>query len=322
MPPTAPPPGPSTPPATVPLTPPPGGAGPLGAGATAAPPRNRRRAPLLVLGAAVVLVLAVVVALLASGGSSPSSSDAAAAVVRSAQASLTSGSAHMTIALSTSIGGHPSVTGSGTGVVDFGQDAADLKMSVGSGSVHLNEEILATGGTAYLGLPQISRLFPGKSWISLTLAGPGSGSDLGQAGLSGGSDSVGALGLLTAPGSTVVPLGTSTVGGTTVRGYRVTIDRSDIRAALQREGAAPWIQSALRDVPVIGTEDVYIDGGGVLCQVVVQTSSTVEGQVAAQTMTVGYSDYGAPVSITAPPAAQVVPLQQFVQATGDGSSLS
>jgi hypothetical protein len=67
----------------------------------------------------------------------------------------------------------------------------------------------------------------------------------------------------------------------------------------------------------------YIDNAGLLRSLTTQLSeSTAAAGALTIDETLDFSDYGEPVTVTAPPAGQVVSIQQLLQGTGTAGSAS
>ena len=135
------------------------------------------------------------------------------------------------------------------------------------------------------------------------------------------------LRLLAEQGNTVVPLGPSTIDGTVVQGYSVTLNAATIEAQLAHANLPSWMSSALSQINIESvTNNVYVDGSGLLRRYSVSlTESAPSKGTITLDESLDFSDYGAPVSVSAPPAGQVVTFEQFLQAAeaaGSGSSPS
>ena len=62
-----------------------------------------------------------------------------------------------------------------------------------------------------------------------------------------------------------MPLGPSTIDGTAVQGYSVTLNAATIKSQLAHANLPSWISSALSQVDIKSvTNDVYIDSSGLL----------------------------------------------------------
>lgn len=273
------------------------------------PPRRRRhgtRAALGAAGAAVVLVAGLVVAL---GGQS----NAEATVLGAVDSTMADGTAHLTFNLTGGAGG-ATINATGTGQIDFTQNALQMDLSMVAGGQSIDLQAVYLGGTVYEGLPQIAQIEPGKSWVSLDLASITSPAGIGGSGaLSVQGNPAQMLRMLTEQGNFATSIGSSTIGGVSVQGYDVTISADKIRTEL-----------AAADIPVdIGIKaldyKVYIDSQGLLRRTTISMGVSAQGVTVTMNESLDFTDYGTPVDVTAPPADQVVSFQQFAQDAGQAA---
>lgn len=303
---------------------PPGGAGAtfgewdaFAASAPAASKAGSRRALFAVI-AALVVVLA---ALGASIGLVGGTKNAEAEVIDSVNATLADHTAHVTMDVSGGAGG-TAVSGTGTGAIDFTQNAMSLQATVGSGGQQVSLQEMYLGGVLYENVPGIDQLVPGKSWVSLDV------SSLQQS-LGQDPSNVQAMGnpslmlhMLAQQGNTVVPVGASSVDGVDVQEYSVTVDTARLKSRL--ENLPSWMQQALSQVRFGDVSmKVYVDGAGLLRRMTEHVSMAVaSGGTVSIDVSLDFSDFGVPVSVTAPPADQVVSMQEFLQAAQSALSES
>ena len=178
-------------------------------------------------------------------------------------------------------------------------------------------QALYVDGVMYLGSPQLDQVIPGKSWLSIDLsslqkaAGAAPSGDLG--GL--GNDPAVELQMLAQEGNTVVATGPSTIDGVAVQGYSVQISAAAVANELKNADLPSWLRQAASQVKAQDTTmDVFVDQAGLLRAVRMHVKETLGSEASSDvTMTIGLSDYGAPVTITAPPADQVESFPQFLQ---------
>jgi hypothetical protein len=122
--------------------------------------------------------------------------------------------------------------------------------------------------------------------------------------------------MLAQQGNKVVARGPSTVGGDAVDGFAVTVDPADIAQKLKQADLPEWMQQAASNLTVHAfTVDVFVDHAGLLrsLSVHMDESTAATGNIAIAE-TLDFSDYGTPVTVTAPPAGQVETIEQFLQA--------
>jgi hypothetical protein len=285
-----------------------------------APRATRSRRGIAVAAALVVVVGAAVgVVVFATGTNS-----AEAAVLDAVTSTLADKTA--AVHIDTTVHS-PSIdtTVSGTGDVDFTQDALDLNLTVDQGGNQIPVQTLYLGGTVYEDLPGLSQLLPGKSWLSIDLGSPGLANRDTPGGLSSAGNPTALLKLLETQGNTVTALGSSTVDGVSVQGYKVVLDPAAVKAEIAQDHLPAWISSVVSQLNLGAmSEDVYIDGSGMLRRF---STSVTESEASVGTIsvqeTLDFSDYGTSFTVSPPPASAVVDFSQFLQAAeaslGSGS---
>jgi hypothetical protein len=259
----------------------------------------------LVVLAALGSIVAVV-----TGGTS-----AEAAVINSVNSTMADQTAHITMSLSAHTP-TATVTATGTGGIDFGHNAMQLQVSTGVGGQQINIQAVYVDGSVYENIPGLDQMIPGKSWVSVDLSSLGDSTSQSPSSLGTGDNPTAMLRLLTQQGNTVVPLGSSTVDGTSVQGYSVTLDSSAIKAELAQAKLPSWMTSALREVDIQNTTfKVYVDGAGLLRRMSVGLTESVGSAGTLRVdETLDLSDYGSAVTVGAPPPDQVASLQQVLEA--------
>jgi hypothetical protein len=276
--------------------------------------RIRRR---ILISVSLVIVLALVGGVLAAVIGSPSNADAA--VIRAVDHAIGDKTASIDMNENVLVEGK-SISFSGSGVIDFSSAAlqVDLNGSVNGQSVDVDAVYL--GGVVYEDIAGISQVASGKSWLSLNLSSltqnPSSTTGLGN-------DPIAALSALAQQGATVVDLGPSSVDGQSVEGYSVTFNPATIQSEVQKAKLPAWMRSAVSSIAVNSTsEKVYLSGDS-LVQVSIASSvnSATEGTITVNE-SVDFSNYGTPVTISAPSASQVIPFSQFVKLAEAASSNS
>jgi hypothetical protein len=212
---------------------------------------------------------------------------------------------------------------SGAGAIDG--TSGELTISLGStlqqagipAGTSLKEIFLQQNGddVVYVQLGALASHLPGgKHWISLDVSklGKSAGLDLGKL-LSGSELQPGdLLSMLEAEGATVQKLGPATVDGSATTHYRVTID---VAKALQAKGlTSPLLAGAVAQMPTV-PEDVWIGQDGLVHRIRIQSQSPLRFG-----MTMDLYDYGANVTIAAPPGSDVFDATALAE-QGLGSSL-
>jgi hypothetical protein len=157
-----------------------------------------------------------------------------------------------------------------------------------------------------------SQLPGGKQWIKLDVSKLGKAAGLDVTKLFSGSQFQPSdlLSMLEAEDATVRKLGPATVGGTATTHYRVTID---VAKALQSKGLTSPLLSGLAAKMKTTSEDVWVDKSGLVRRVRGSYGFAESGNRAHVSMTMDLFDYGADVSITAPPSSEVFDATQFAQ---------
>lgn len=290
---------------------------PYGPSVTARGRRNRKRGVMIGVASVVVLTLVAGV-LLATHGSG---GDADAAIVRAVTSAIGDKTAHVEASSSVTVAG-TSVAFTGSGAVDFTDNALQMTLDSNIGGQQLNIQAIYLGGVIYEGLPQIAELAPGKSWVSLDVSSLEQAA--GQSAASGlGGNPLAMLHALALQGNQVADLGPATIDGESVQGYSVTLNHAVLGSEMANADLPDWMKQAVSQVQVNGGgEKVYITNSGDLVRQSMQMTEKVgsAGEVVSLNQSLDYSDYGAPVAISAPPADQVVPFSQFLELAGQTTS--
>ncbi len=212
-----------------------------------------------------------------------------------------------------------SVSFTQTGVFDFAHSRGTLSMQ---DPVAMTEIFIPP--TAYIKIPggASGDLPHGKSWIAVP-AGTSEGLDSSLLSpLGGGTDPADLLASLTAISASVTNLGTATIRGVRVTGFRVDIDPAKAAARVPRSERAGFLQftSSLGSglIPV----DVWVDNRNLVRQVKLSLHLPGgTGELASEQMVqvTDFYDFGVPVRISAPPASQVASMSQLIKDGAAGS---
>jgi hypothetical protein len=282
--------------------------------------RPTRRGLRVGAGVSLAAVIALVVGLVATVGTpgTPRTSGTSATansdniVLTSARSTLAAKTADLHLSMVMQVPGAGQVTGTGDGVVDFGNNSGQMAVQYTglpqASGAQLTE--VYAGANLYVSTPGISQLIPGKSWISEPVSSSSSMTP-------GGSNPAAMFQILTKEGDTVTALGPSTIDGEAVHGFHVSINA----ATIERELAHSNLPSS-----VIQQTESMFGGAGIQMSVFVGDDTHLVRQITfsmhlsihsmsmSAQATEDISNYGTPVSISAPPPDQVVSLQQFLQA--------
>jgi hypothetical protein len=229
----------------------------------------------------------------------------APAVGLSAAVSHTGGQTARMAATTTVASTGMSVSFTETGVFDFAHSRGMISMQspMGMTEIFLPPEV-------YINVPggSGSSLPHGKSWIALDAGTLGGSADSVLGPFGGNADPADLLASLTAVSSSVTRLGTATVRGVPVTGFRVSIDPAKAAARVpsaERAGFLQFVKTLGQGaIPV----DVWVDGQNLVRRVTFslnEPGGTGASAGARLTESVDFYDFGVPVRVSAPPAAQV-----------------
>jgi hypothetical protein len=243
-----------------------------------------------------------------SGAAKPSTAGGLRAVQAAYATTAAQKSAKVRLVESVTSSGRP-VTVTGSGAIDFADKAVDVTATVTGEQVEVRE----LHDTVYVKLPAATRsLLGGKTWASADTASLGALLGSGGSSLSGNLDPTDTLNYLEqVDAGTLHEVGPATIAGTPTTEYTATIDLRKVAAA-EGGSAGTAITSLIKQtgqssLPVT----VWLDAKGVVRQLRVATRAA--GSTPAVTSTVTLSDFGTPVSVTAPPAAQTTDLTSLLK---------
>ncbi|HEY6533627.1 MAG TPA: hypothetical protein VIY72_15065 [Acidimicrobiales bacterium] len=155
--------------------------------------------------------------------------------------------------------------------------------------------------------PPVPEMPPGQ-WFRMdmsdALGGAGAGSVGGLGGMSGGPN--GYLESLKAGGATVVEAGTDEIDGVPVTVYRGKLDPEDAVAAADPETAdevrRAFRESGMGTIPFTA----FVDDDGMVRRLDMEMTMELYGLSMTVHMVMDLYDFGAPITVTPPPADQVV----------------
>lgn len=217
-----------------------------------------------------------------------------------------------------------SVSFTETGQFDFAHSRGTVSMR---SPIGITEIILPS--KVYIRVPVGAGTLPhGKSWIAIDAGTPAGDSSAGMNVLLGGLGSEGInpadlLASLTAVSGNVKKLGAATVRGVPVTEFRVNVDPAKAAARLpgwERAGFRDFVSDfGTGDIPV----DVWVDSQNLVRQMQLSLHpSAGTGASAGGTLVqvTDFYDFGVPVRVSAPPAAQVASMSEFT--SGSSPSFS
>jgi hypothetical protein len=165
----------------------------------------------------------------------------------------------------------------------------------------------------YMQLGFLSSQLPGgKQWIKLDVSklGKAAGLDLGKLMSGTQFQPSDLLGMLTSEGAKIQELGPATVDGVATTHYRVTID---LAKALQSKGLTSPLLNGITAQMKTATSEVWIGKDGLVRRVKISYNVPHGAKAMRMAMTMSLYDYGAHLSIAAPPSSQVFDATMFAQ---------
>lgn len=290
-----------------------------------------------VLAAALTIAAAAAVTSGCGGGSTASSALPVDPVAAAATKTQNAGAARIrfTMALKS-----PEMQGSafrmrGVGAIDGTSSEMSFRLGSLLGQMGLSPAAMAKLGHAsmkaialeqngdyvmYLRLGFLSSQIPGgRQWIKLDFSklGKSAGVDFGKLFSGSQFQPSDVLGMLKAEGARVRKFGPATVDGSATTHYRVTID---LAKALQSTGLSSPLLSSLAGKMKTVTDNVWIGANGLVRRIQSSYGFTEDGHSVGMAMTMDMYDYGAHLTIAAPPNGDVFDGTQLAQ-QGISSSL-
>jgi hypothetical protein len=199
------------------------------------------------------------------------------------------------------------------GVTNFDTGASTQVLRIVSSGERIGEVVVSDGSKIYVHLDGgiIAKVVAGKSWVSLPT---GQSVATSVTGGGGASNDAAIVRVLSAPGNDVSDLGPSRVNGRDVRLYSVHLTRSQINRDIAQEHLPQFERQAIAlvHIPAI-TYTLAINGVNQLTQMKATLHLHADGQQVTEDLTEGYSRYGTKVTVTAPPAREVIPFQTYLQ---------
>ncbi len=257
------------------------------------------------------------------------------AVVASSNKTVEAKSSRMAFTLLTQgVQGLPggSLTITGEGAFDYAGRQGTFTMNVPAiGGMQVGQiEAVSTGSTIYQKFPpQLASALGGKPWVKIDLdqVGKSAGIDFNSISQASSGDPTQALQFLKGAGADMVEVGKEQVRGEVVTHYRGTIDMNKAAAAAPPEQQQTYQKLAQiygQPLPV----EAWVDGEGRLRKMTYAVDLArlnLPPQAGAGqkptgnfNFTMELFDFGAPVSVTVPPADQVTDFTQLLGTAGGG----
>lgn len=211
--------------------------------------------------------------------------------------SLTKNSTHVTL---TGSAGQQNMTGSG----DFRRDAAGLALNMTMTTSQGEMAVTILDNAFYIKMPPSNQVQPGKPWLKITANGtdplskalaPVIKSAQQNTDFTSAIDQINTAGVLTksAPDK---------LDGADVTHYWITIDMVKLAQAQTDPTLKDAMQKAVDGGAKTTNEQLWVSKDNLPVKAITEVP-TVNGATAAFTVT--YSDWGKPVTITAPPASEI-----------------
>jgi hypothetical protein len=294
-----------------------------------------------IVAAVAALIAAVAFGAAAFGGAfdsgTPGPGSARGALGAAGAASASATSVAFTVSATQASSANLKTLITGSGAVDLASDVGHLSATVpalagivGSGNDSVN--VITSGSSVYLSSPALSSVTGGARWLKATLPTGATTGNNGTDSLSVLTNPSQLLGLLASIGGQVTTMGHVDLGGTSTTEYKTTVTVADLAArsglttgsALGKKAADVLGALGNTTIPVtawVGTDgyvrqiSASVDlsratlGGlaGALADGSFSTSAAGKATTST-TVTVGFSHYGDPVSVTVPPASQTTDL--------------
>jgi LppX_LprAFG lipoprotein len=199
--------------------------------------------------------------------------------------------------------------------VDASKALSAAGLSASNGQVELRYLEENGDPVLYANLPFLADKLPGgKAWIRLDVqqAGQKLGIDFGQLFSQAGQNPGQILDLLRASGS-VETIGPETVDGASTTHYKATIELDKVAGEVGGAvGQALYDRLSSQGAPSSIPVDVWVGDDGLVRRVALDETVASGGQSAGVKLQLDVSDYGTPVTVTAPPSDQVLDLTGLV----------
>jgi hypothetical protein len=179
-------------------------------------------------------------------------------------------------------------------------------------------EAIRDGVQVYASSPLLAPVLPpGKTWLSGDLAKIAAeyGVDPGQLGSLGGGDPRDLLDLLRATSGGLERVGTDSLRGVETTHYRAELNPKQALGLVGKGAGAGLVDSLAGAIQRAGLEripvDVWVDGDSLLRRLDANVSLEHGGRESTSRLSVELFDYGEPVDVTPPPAAEVAGLDEL-----------
>jgi hypothetical protein len=236
-----------------------------------------------------------------------------------------------TIQAKSSSGSPQSAVITGSGQANFATKAFTASINAPNGGT---TKVLLLNGIEYLQVPAAERSqIPGhRAWLSInlnTLSQAKLGASFSQMASAGSSNPAQALSQLSAVSRGVSRIGSATVAGVPATEYRAQVSLDKAAARAQANGGAKVAQAFRQEIKALGTAtlpvDVWVDAHHLVRQIryhVPLPATGTPGGSGTATLTITFTNFGAPVRLSPPPSSQTANItkQALQRAKAGGSS--
>ena len=279
------------------------------------------------------------------GGSTPNPGSGRSALGAAADTSAAATSVGFTLSATRATSSSTTILVTGSGAVDLSHHTGRLTASVPGlagyvGSGDDTVDVVTDGTSVYLGSPAISSITGGTTWLEADLPKVGTSSDLSSLAVLSNPSQL--IGLLSSVGGQVTTVGNVDLHGTQTTEYRTTVTLSELatRAGIGSGNGSTLGAQVAKVLQQLGSTSVpitaWVGTDGYLRQISasIDLSRATLGSMAsdviggalngtlptgtsgqattATTVTVGFDNYNAPVSVTVPPASQTTDVSSIV----------
>jgi hypothetical protein len=212
-----------------------------------------------------------------------------------------------------------SIAINGTGQTNFSTDAMSFDVHANAPGGAVDETAILVNGNLYYALSlngtNMAQLTGGRKWIQMPV-------QQSAAANLAGSDPVTSLSTLEQQGSTVRVLSTQVIDGVTCTGYAVTPSTQAMVAGATKLGlSSATTNQELQQIKGMSppTVTLWINAPGIVQRMNTNLQVNVEGTGDSANMTMDFSHFGTPVTITAPAPSETISFSSFVQKLGTTS---
>lgn len=180
--------------------------------------------------------------------------------------------------------------------------AMKIEMHLTEGSKQLTFHEILTGGAIYMSAPGMT---PAGKYVKLDSSTPGLGQMLGSL------KSLNPAKMLAAFSKNVDAVkyqGQSTIDGQSVRHYTLTMVTKDLLKSINLGAAGSMVQQQASKLPKKLSEEIYLNSDN--------TTRRVSFTAMNNPITVDFTDWGKPVTVTAPPKSDVVSMSNMMGSMG------